>query len=155
MLSNAYDLNPEVPASPREGAHTKLCLYPSDVHRCAQGWHSFRTPLKTGPLCRCHKSILLILASTCCSSSCILLLVSQPASSADSTCALLDAEARTREPCRFHAQAWTSCGVPMKSLNSKAAAVPLPAVCWSSRGPATRLPELPWAHAPATKKPST
>lgn len=85
----------------------------------------------------------------------VLLLVSQLAWTVDSTSALLDAGARISEPCRFHARAWTSYGAPMKSLSSKAAAVPLPAVCWSSRDPATRLPELPWAPAPATKKPST
>ena len=50
---------------------------------------------------------------------------------------------------------WTSCGVPMKCLSSRAAAAPWPAVCWSSKDLATRLPELPWAPAPATKKPST
>ena len=84
----------------------------------------------------------------------ILLLVRQPASNAQGTSALLRAEAHTSEPRRFQVQAWTSSGVPTKSLSSKAAAVPSPGVCWSSRGPATRLPELPWAPAPATKKPS-
>lgn len=147
MSSSSYNLDPDILATHENHLHAH-----SDTHS-AQRHRGFDIPLRQAPIAIATPHISLhtyMNALICCV---ILPLASQLVCLL--TSALLGAGVHIREPCRFHAQAWTSCGVPMKSLSSRAAAAPLPAVCWNSKGPATRLPELPWAPAPATKKPST